>query len=628
MRLLLLILFHTISLFSFAQSDVLQRRVSLTVSNQTVPSILKTIESSVKCRFTYASGLVSPARTMSLSVNNKSLQEILPVLLGNEIQFKAKGNYIILSPVKKTPQAGILISGVITDAENASRIQDASIYESAYLLHTRSDADGNFRLKTEQKDVVLKLKISKKDYQDSIIVFKATGNISLQISLKPLVISPANENDFPITTYLVPEPEVIHAMNISDTIFRTWQAGLLPSLSTNGSLNSRAINSYSYNVLGGYSLGTDGAEIAGLFNLNRGDARYFQLAGIGNATGGSFTGFQSAGFANIIAENLHGVQLAGFSNLVKDSVKGAQISGFMNLARKESQVVQLSGFANVVSDSSKALQFTGFSNFARHGLTGGQVSGFLNLSAGRMDGVQIAGFSNVTVQPVNGVQIAGFANVSTRGFSGVQTSGFANIAVEQMNGVQVAGFFNYAKNLRGIQIGVFNYSDSCNGLPIGILSYVNTGYHQIELATDEMNYVQLAFRTGLRAWHTQVFAGIRPQYSDTVSWTFGYGVGSTIKTGERTFIDLDLSARQLVYGNVGPKIDLITNFYAGIEYRIFKWMGIAAGPQLSAGIRNSNYNQYPERFGSYEPEYLSSERLNGNTDVDLWLGWKAGLRFF
>ena len=116
MRLLLLLIFQLIAFASAAQTDVLQRKVTFNVSDQTIPSILITIEAAADCRFTYATGLVSSVKKLSLSVNNKTVQEILPLLLGNEIQFKAKGNYIILSPVRKAPQSGIIISGLVKDA--------------------------------------------------------------------------------------------------------------------------------------------------------------------------------------------------------------------------------------------------------------------------------------------------------------------------------------------------------------------------------------------------------------------------------------------------------------------------------------------------------------------------------
>ena len=611
------------------QENILDRKISFTVTNQPVSVILKKIESLSGCRFSYPSGLLTENKRITLSVNNKSLRQFLPVLFGNSIQVKSRGKYIILSENRNVSvkSGNVYISGIISDSDSKNSIAGVSIYDNRYLLNALSDSAGRFRLKAEHSGVVLQLKFSKHNYQDTVIVVKADKELTLQITLKPVSDDVSNSQDFPVTSYLVPESEVIHAQNISDTIHRVWQFGVLPSVSTNGQLNSRSINNFSYNILGGYSLGTDGAEVGGLFNLNRGDARYFQLAGIGNGTGGSFTGFQTAGFANVIAQDLNGVQLSGFSNLVRDSVKGAQVAGFFNLVRRQAKVIQISGFANSLLDTSGALQFSGFTNFAQRQMAGGQISGFLNLSCGTLTGGQISGFANVAIQPLRGMQISGFANVSTRKITGVQLSGFANIAVEEMHGVQLAGFFNYAKFFKGVQFGVFNYADSCRGVPFGILSYVRSGYHRFEIATDELGYAQLAFRTGLHAWHTQIFAGIRPEASDTVNWTFGYGLGSTIRTGEKAAIDIDITGRQLVNGSVGPKIDLVFNFYAGLEYQIWKGIRLAGGPQLSAGVRNNNYRHYPERFGLYTPEFFSSEVVNGNTRVDFWPGWKVGMRF-
>src|SRR5690606_4996829 len=79
------------------------------------------------------------------------------------------------------------------------------------------------------------------------------------------------------------------------------------------------INRFSLNLAGGYTAGVDGVEFGGLFNINKRDAKYFQLAGIFNLVGG----------------NVIGVQLAGVSNQALDTVKGVQISGFINKADSE-----------------------------------------------------------------------------------------------------------------------------------------------------------------------------------------------------------------------------------------------------------------------------------------------------
>lgn len=84
--------------------------------------------------------------------------------------------------------------------------------------------------------------------------------------------------------------------NISDTIYREFQASLIPFVGTNGELCGNVINKYSFNLFGGYSLGTQAIELAGFFNLNRSDVKDVQLAGFLNMTGGKVKGVQAAGF--------------------------------------------------------------------------------------------------------------------------------------------------------------------------------------------------------------------------------------------------------------------------------------------------------------------------------------------
>src|SRR5688572_3965160 len=113
------VLFFLLKLTVHAQSEsAADRKISFSVSNQPVTVILKKIESLSGCRFTYASGLIPAGRRTTLSVNNKSVRQLLPVLLGSTIQYRVRGNYIILTENKnqQSKSGNVIIRGVINDA--------------------------------------------------------------------------------------------------------------------------------------------------------------------------------------------------------------------------------------------------------------------------------------------------------------------------------------------------------------------------------------------------------------------------------------------------------------------------------------------------------------------------------
>ena len=96
--------------------------------------------------------------------------------------------------------------------------------------------------------------------------------------------------------------------DLTNTTSNNFQFSVLPSVGTNGRNSGNVINHYSFNLLGGYSAGTTKLELAGLFNINRGD----------------MSGVQMAGWFNQVGGKVEGVQLAGLFNSNLDSVKGVQ----------------------------------------------------------------------------------------------------------------------------------------------------------------------------------------------------------------------------------------------------------------------------------------------------------------
>ncbi len=75
----------------------------------------------------------------------------------------------------------------------------------------------------------------------------------------------------------------------------------------------------------------NGLQGAGIFNINGDDVNGTQLAGIFNVNAGNFSGFQGAGIMNFAGgEESYGVQTAGILNINKGNLKGSQI-GLINV---------------------------------------------------------------------------------------------------------------------------------------------------------------------------------------------------------------------------------------------------------------------------------------------------------
>ncbi|WP_228527852.1 hypothetical protein [Pararhodonellum marinum] len=348
----------------------------------------------------------------------------------------------------------------------------------------------------------------------------------------------------------------------ADTTSVAIQFSFVPFVGTNGMNSGNAINDVSFNLLGGYSAGTRAFEMAGMFNINRGDMTGVQLAGLFNQVGGKVDGVQLAGLFNSNLQNVKGVQLAGLTNFTTGTVDGVQLAGLMNFSPKK--------------------------------VKGVQVSGLLNFTAAELEGTQV--------------------------------SGLANFAAKDVKGSQVAPF-NYATKVQGFQLGLFNYADSMSGVPVGLISFVRSGYHTVELSFNEVLPLNLALRTGKREFYNILFAGIRPEIGENVTWAFGYGIGTSPRLGRNLFLNIEASSEQLNQGNV-EALNLVNRLYVGAEFQVVKKMALFAGPTLNFRVYDDSFPDHPELFTYVRPTIRNERAHPEDLSSQLWWGFRAGLRFF
>ena len=343
-----------------------------------------------------------------------------------------------------------------------------------------------------------------------------------------------------------------------------FHLSFITPLGTNGLLSSQTTNLLSFNMIAGYSGGLNGVEFAGFGNALKGDMNRVQFAGFCNNTFGKANGMEVAGFWNFNAKKVSGGQVAGFANIALDTVDGFQASGYFNYAK---------------------------------GASYGQVSGFANISKGNAAGIQSSGFANITIGNMKGVQASGFANVTT----GKQT------------GVQASGFINYAKVLNGVQLGIVNVTDSIEkGIPIGLLCFVKNGYKVLQIGGNETLFGEISFKTGTRRFYNILSAGAGVK-NDTISWGFGYGIGTLIPLGKR----MDLSVEEVSYqiNNAewfSEHMNMLNRLNLSLSYNITKIITVYAGGSWNVKVTGNEINRE-------HPRHVTSK-------VTMYPGFNAGLR--
>lgn len=584
---------------SFAQSQnttpILERKISITANDERITSVLTRVGQLAGFSFSYNSAIISPEQSVSLNISNKSIREILNEIFHGSMNYKEKSNYLIITkavtPIAKNNIMVIILNGYVEDSRTGEKITQASVYEKSSMTSTVTDQYGYFKLKLEKKTDSVALSISKKSYRDTLVSITAPENQYLKISILPIMDSVVISAQTTPIDSIVAEPKIFtlpyedepNVQNINDTLYRLVQVSFLPFIGTNDRLSGNIINDYSINLLGGYSLGTRQIELGFFFNMDRGDVSWLQIAG----------------FGNLVGRNVYGIQAAGFANVNGGETKAIQLAGFANTNLGETIGVQLAGFANT------------------------------NLKS--VNGVQVAGFGNVTIGNSRGVQVAGLGNVQVGDYRGSQIAGLTNIATEKISGSQIAALYNHGRQVRGTQIGLINYADTLGGIPIGLLSIVKTGYHKIELSADEIFYTNLAFRTGVRKFHTMISAGFKPQQSinpsDTSVWTFGYGIGTARKLSRWLYLDLDLSSQHVNRGSFTNALSLLNKAYVGLDFQIAKKFSIATGVTLNGYMTRTTYADYPQLFTDFTPNIFYNENLNPDINLKMWLGGKVALRF-
>jgi hypothetical protein len=689
LRVILTYQFLLLSFFVLAQNKTipaLEREVSLKASDEPASSVLNKIATQTGIKFSYSPTTIPVEKRISLTVKKKPVRTVLRIVFGDGIQYKQKGDFIILTsktiPAVEATIKEITISGYVYD-ENGDKLTSASILSKSEHLSAVTNKYGYYKMSVPVNRFPVKIKIEKEHYIDTILTISSNQTDVDIILTVPRKVQPQVQPIVPVillqdtpeaavtaidtialstdtatidtsqkqtfkkaleNIFFVSDETRANIRNIKDTLFTKVQFSLIPYVSTNKLLAGNTVNEVSFNLLAGYSQGVKIAEFGGLVNVDRGDVQYFQGAGLMNVVGGNVKGAQMAGMMNInagsgegfrsaglmnIGNNMDGVQLAGLINISADYKSGYTKRSLRGLAYSKVKGIQAAGLLNVNAGTVEGISLAGLYN-AAYNTTGVQCAGLINGNLGYMHGVQAAGLINITVDTSTGVHLAGMLNMNGRRSEGIHIAGFSNITLGDVEGVQIASMLNIARNMKGMQLALFNFSDTCVGVPIGLMSLSRRGYHKIEVFGDEVINTQMAFRTGVPYFHNIFTAGIDMTRRADGLWCFGYGFGSTIPFNDKWKFTADaLSQVILIKDRIDESPQLISLFI-GTERAFGKRFSIAFGPvgrlMISEGANNpdSEYTRLNSKLVPYS--FYDKTHDNGNR-VQMWVGGKLSLKF-
>lgn len=598
----------------------LERVLTISFNNERLDAALKQVSQQGGFTFSYSPSILETDRIVSYTFVNKTVREILDQFFSGTVDYRVRGKYVILTKAIARSKDTEVYSGYIIDEATGQRLRDVTVYDPVSLSSAVTDQFGFFQIKIDKPPENLRLAINKYNYTDTLIAPSRSGrllNIPMKVDKEKFATFADSVQSkmkrFWTKTFLFTKQKTVF-QNVQDTLYRKTQVSFVPFIGTNHKLSANVINDYSFNVLGGFSMGVRNLELAGLFNIVTGDVRGAQFAGIFNAVGGSVKGGQFAGIFNANRGDVNGAQLAGVFNFTWGEVHKFRGAGVFNFARSGSNAVQLAGVGNMtVRDQLQP-----------------HLAGVFNITTGNAK-TQVAGTYNVAAKNVRGWQGAGIFNLAGKGVRGVQTAGIFNFAGKEVRGAQVAGIINFASKVRGVQVGLINVADSVGGVPIGLFSVVAKGYHKLEISADEVFYTNLAFRTGVRHFYNILTAGIKTQSLDgdtATHWTFGYGIGTAPRLSKKLFLNIDVTSNQIVQGSNLENLNILNKAYLGFDYQFARKMSLTFGATLNAHLTDRTKDGYWDLFSQYKPDVFYDEDIGNTSNMKMWIGGKVGLRFF
>lgn len=590
-----------IGLRAFALLPVLEREISLNFQSEKLSAVLLKIQEQGGFVFSYQSALLDGVRPVTIQIKKKTVREALALILPKTITYKSKNNYIILKekPVEK-PSDKKEISGYVIDKNTDQKVANVTIYDKQSLQSVTTDEYGYYSIKVPVANE--KISVNKESYKDTALTLSAIGDSNfVNITLKP-EREPSGKtdtvnkwknrfNDFNIYTRELAGKfkGFVNTLNIKDSIKRPFQISLVPFVGTNHKLSGNAINRLSINILGGYAKGLNGFEAGAIFNIDERNVKGVQLAGVFNIVGHAAQGTQCAGLMNIVGESFKGFQAAGLMNINDGVHSGVQVASLMNI--------------------------TGFAR-------GCSMAGMMNI-AGTVKGSQLAGMANIN-DTLYGVAASGMFNISKFGKTSLQIAPVFNITENGSTALQLGALFNQTSYLRGVQIGMLNFADSAKGVPIGLLSFVKKGVHQVELSADELFPLNLAFRTGVPAFHNIISVGYKTGSS---LWQVGYGVGSSLHLKNKWYGELTATAHHLSNGRFYSAVSDLYRFYVGFEYKFKKRFSVAFGPQLNIYVSDTYDSDFTSIYNNVPPYHIENQTNEFGFNRKMWLGGKIALRF-
>ncbi|MEH0154362.1 carboxypeptidase-like regulatory domain-containing protein [Limibacter armeniacum] len=654
-----------------AQQSITERKISVSIQEETVDQVLAKLGKEGDFDFTYNTQLFPKNKRYTVMAKDEAIDSILNRTFGPDgIAYKPIGSQIIFYrkkvelPERKERKVQHQISGVVSDAETDTPVQGVLVSIGGLGLQTTTDTDGTFSFQIDNPNINLTLSFREEIYNTKQVKVKVKDDQSLNIKLTPaplpeapITVKPDIPKALELTTPLatapldqlkmvqlfVPENAIANVDKAAESLIHSFgQVSLVPMVGSSFYQNSRSINTLSLNIFAGYAAGLEGFEVGTVLNFERYNVKGGQIAGAANIVGGSVSGGQIAGAFNLSRYTVGGLQIAGALNIANQQMSGLQLAGITNIVTGRLKGVQLAGINNILTEGGCGFQLAGITNTtAKKQFTGAQVTTWKNVAKGAFDGLQLSLVANKTHVSSFGWQTSLIRNAAKGDFNGIQTNLIINKAYQNYDGMQLSliandvdkemqglqiGLVNVADTLSGVQAGLVNVSTHVkNGAPIGLLSFVKNGYQVIDINVKERTNITLNYKTGLRKFYNIISIG--GQVADSLTVMAGYGIGTAPKIWKWIGLNFDGTLHYVQEGDDWFKyMNFLGSLTSNLTIDIIPTITIFGGGSINGQI--SKMLEEGQNLTSSQPHHPFYQKVdNDQRLVSCWWGFQGGIRF-
>lgn len=193
---LLLAAFFSVFAYGFETKgqEVLDRKISIRVQNETIKSVLSKIEKKASLKFTYQPHIIRRVKNISLDYREIKISQLLDQIFSVGVNYEAVGNQIILSPNEQLADSisyladidlSVKVTGVITDETNQP-LPGVNVLEKGTSNGATTDIDGRFSLSVEGSSSILSISFIGYETQEILVGNRTEFNVQLATDVRSL----------------------------------------------------------------------------------------------------------------------------------------------------------------------------------------------------------------------------------------------------------------------------------------------------------------------------------------------------------------------------------------------------------------------------------------------------------